>query len=217
MTGYAHAAKEIARLLLQINAIKLNVGHPFRWTSGLYAPIYCDNRSILSHPAVRDKVTDAFCRVIPEQHGQAELIAGVATGAIAHGVLVADRLRLPFVYVRPDAKAHGLKSQVEGTFVAGQGTVVVEDLVSTGGSSIKACHALQKAGLEVRGLVAIFSYGLRVAEENIRETGCRFTALCTFDTLLELLREEKRFSAATLEILEAWQQNPLAWSERHTP
>ena len=160
------SAKQIAGSLLQIKAIKLNPTNHFTWASGWYSPIYCDNRKILSYPAVRKQVYEAFAALIAEKYPQAEVLAGVATGAIAHGALVAEKMGKPFIYVRSAPKSHGLTNQVEGEVKPGAKVVVIEDLVSTGGSSLSAVEALQKAGCEVLGMVAIFTYGFPAAEQN---------------------------------------------------
>ncbi|MDL2230758.1 orotate phosphoribosyltransferase, partial [Alistipes sp. OttesenSCG-928-L06] len=161
--------KEIAKSLLQIKAIKLNPASPFTWASGWNSPIYCDNRKTLSYPAVRKQVYEAFAQVISEKYPQADIIAGVATGAIAHGVLAAEAMGKPFIYVRSAPKSHGMTNQVEGEYTPGAKVVVIEDLVSTGGSSLNAVEALRDAGCEVLGMVAIFTYGFPKAEENFAQ------------------------------------------------
>ena len=159
------SAKQIAGSLLQIKAIKLNPTNHFTWASGWYSPIYCDNRKILSYPAVRKQVYEAFADLVAEKYPEAEVLAGVATGAIAHGVLVAEKMGKPFIYVRSAPKSHGLTNQVEGEVKPGSKVVVIEDLVSTGGSSLSAVDALKKAGCDVLGMVAIFTYGFPTAEQ----------------------------------------------------
>ena len=162
-------ALKVAEFLLQIKAIKLQPTNPFTWASGWKSPIYCDNRKTLSYPAIRTFIRQAYAEVILEKYGKPDFIAGVATGGIAQGALVAQELGIPFVYVRSTAKGHGLTNQIEGDFEAGQKVVVIEDLISTGGSSLKAVEALRNAGCEVKGLVAIFTYDFDVAKENFKK------------------------------------------------
>jgi orotate phosphoribosyltransferase len=178
--------KLIASLLLQIKAIKLSPASPFTWASGWKSPIYCDNRKTLSHPLVRKTIRDEFVIRIRHDYPDTELIAGVATGAIAHGVLVAEAMDLPFIYVRPEVKDHGLGNQIEGDFSVGMNTVIIEDLISTGGSSLAAFKALQSAGLAISGMLAIFTYGFPVSAENFRLAGCRLDTLSNYSRLLEL-------------------------------
>lgn len=201
-------AKMVASLLLQIKAIKLSPANPFTWASGWKSPIYCDNRKILSFPAVRRTIRDEFVIRIREQYPDAELIAGVATGAIAHGMLVADALNLPFVYVRPEPKAHGLGNQIEGAYHPGWKTVIIEDLISTGGSSLGAYQALRTAGLDILGMLAIFTYGFDKAKENFENSGCRVETLSNYSSLIELALQAGEISQDQMKLLEKWRQDP---------
>ncbi len=203
--------REIAKSLLQIKAIKLNPANPFTWASGWRSPIYCDNRKILSYPAVRKQVYEAFARVIGELYPQAEVIAGVATGAIAHGVLAAEKLEKPFIYVRSAPKSHGLANQVEGEVAPGAKVVVVEDLVSTGGSSLNAVQALRDADLEVLGMVAIFTYGFPAAAENFAQNGVKLNTLSNYNALIELATEQGSIQPSELETLKKWREAPEKW------
>jgi orotate phosphoribosyltransferase len=201
-------AKKTALSLLQINAIKLSCANLFTWASGWHSPIYCDNRKILSHPAVRGEVRDAFVEVIRAKYPDVEVIAGVATGAIAHGVLVAEALGLPFIYVRSAAKEHGLANQIEGSYTAGQRVVVIEDLISTGGSSLAAVEALRGAGLDVLGMVAIFTYGFDTAARNFEAAGVTLDTLSDYPTLITLACEQGYISDSDIEALHKWREDP---------
>jgi orotate phosphoribosyltransferase len=203
--------KIIASLLLQIKAIKLSPASPFTWASGWKSPIYCDNRKTLSHPLVRKTIRDEFAMTIRHQYPDVQLIAGVATGAIAHGVLVAEALDLPFIYVRPEAKAHGLGNQIEGDFSAGMKTVIIEDLISTGGSSLAAFKALKGAGLDILGMLAIFTYGFPVSAENFREAGCTLDTLSNYGSLLELAVQSGDILPEQVEMLQQWREDPGQW------
>jgi orotate phosphoribosyltransferase len=203
--------KEIAESLLQIKAIKLNPANPFTWASGWRSPIYCDNRKILSYPAVRKQIYEAFAEVIREKYPEAEVIAGVATGAIAHGVLAAEALGKPFIYVRSAPKSHGLANQVEGEVKPGAQVVVVEDLVSTGGSSLNAVQALREAGVEVLGMVAIFTYGFPAAEENFAKNGVTLNTLSNYNVMIELAAEQGYVQGSELETLKEWRKSPDTW------
>src|SRR5512137_2771283 len=180
-----NVAKKTAEFLLQINAIKLQPSNPFTWASGWKSPIYCDNRKTLSYPEIRTFLRDSFASVVRSLYPEAEIIAGVATGAIAHGALAADKLGLPFIYVRSEAKEHGLGNQIEGYFEPGQKVVVIEDLISTGGSSLSAVKALREAGCEVLGMVAIFTYEFRKASEEFKSENCTLNTLCNYTVLVE--------------------------------
>lgn len=204
--------KTIARELLQIKAIKLSPANPFTWASGWKSPIYCDNRKILSYPKTRDIVKNAFADKIKELYGIPDVIAGVATGAIAHGVLVAELLKIPFVYVRSSSKQHGLTNQIEGELKAGQKVVVIEDLVSTGGSSLKAVEALQKADARVLGMLAIFSYGFDVAEENFIKANCKLDTLTDYFTLIEMAAERDYIQPEEIKTLQVWRKKPENWT-----
>ena len=203
--------KEIAKSLLQIKAIKLNPANPFTWASGWNSPIYCDNRKILSYPAVRKQVYEAFAQVIGEKYPQADIIAGVATGAIAHGVLAAEKMGKPFIYVRSAPKSHGLTNQVEGEYTPGAKVVVIEDLVSTGGSSLNAVEALRDAGCDVLGMVAIFTYGFPKAEENFAQNNVELATLSNYNAMIELAIEQGYVDASALETLREWRKSPDTW------
>ncbi|MBN2350436.1 MAG: orotate phosphoribosyltransferase [Bacteroidales bacterium] len=205
--------KLIAKLLLQSKAIKLNPATPFTWASGLKSPIYCDNRITLSFPETRAVIKNQFAAIIKEKYAQAEGIAGVATGAIAQGALVAEVLNLPFVYVRSSPKSHGLENLIEGKVNAGQKVVVVEDLISTGGSSLKAVDALRNVGCEVLGMVAIFTYGFPFSEESFTKSGCELTTLSDYNTLLTEAMDSGYIRSEDLEILSEWRTNPEKWSQ----
>ena len=203
--------KKIAHLLLQNKSIKLNPAKPFQWTSGWKSPIYCDNRKILSCPEVRDYIRNEFVNVIRKNFGDVEAIAGVATGAIAYGALVADRMNLPFMYVRSSAKSHGLENLIEGDPKPGQRIVVIEDLISTGSSSIRAVEALRMSGCDVLGMVAIFTYGFQFSEEKFSKADCRLITLSNYEALLEHAIESGYISSENLEILKKWRQDPENW------
>lgn len=204
--------KQIAQTLLQIKAIKLSPANPFTWASGWHSPIYCDNRKTLSYPAARKQIYEAFAKIIAEKYPQAEVIAGVATGAIACGVLTAEALNKPFIYVRSAPKDHGMANQVEGYFEAGAKVVVVEDLISTGGSSLKAVEALRAAGCEVLGMVAIFTYGFPTAAANFEKAGVQLDTLSNYNTLLELAVEQNYIHADELATLQEWRKSPDTWN-----
>lgn len=205
--------KQIAQTLLQIKAIKLSPANPFTWASGWHSPIYCDNRKTLSYPAARKQIYEAFAKIIAEKYPQAEVIAGVATGAIACGVLTAEALNKPFIYVRSAPKDHGMANQVEGYFEPGAKVVVVEDLISTGGSSLKAVEALRAAGCEVLGMVAIFTYGFPTAAANFEKAGVQLDTLSNYNTLLELAVEQNYIHADELATLREWRQSPDTWNQ----
>ena len=199
--------------LLQINAIKLNPANPFTWASGWKAPIYCDNRKTLSYPKVRNEICDGFKKQIIEKYPDAEAIAGVATGAIAHGMLVADRLNLPFIYVRSAPKKHGLENLVEGEFKAGQKVVVIEDLISAGLSSLSAVEALRSAGCNVLGMLAIFTYGFNHASENFKNSNVKIDTLANYTQLIELAIEQGFVNKDHLELLQSWRNDPENWGK----
>jgi len=205
-------SKKIADYLLQIKAIKLQPSSPFTWASGWKSPIYCDNRTTLSYPEVRNAIRDLFAEKIKEIYPGTEVIAGVATGAIAHGMLVADKLNLPFIYVRSGAKGHGLGNQVEGHYKPGQKVVVIEDLISTGGSSLNAVEALRGAGCEVLGMLAIFTYGFEKAVSAFSSTGCRVDTLSNYNVLVERAVETGYVSEKELETLKEWRVDPASWN-----
>ncbi|MCA1757527.1 MAG: orotate phosphoribosyltransferase [Bacteroidales bacterium] len=205
------SAQKIADYLLQIKAIKLEPSNPFTWASGWKSPIYCDNRKTLSFPEVREYIRDTFAGIISEKYPEAEVIAGVATGAIAHGMLVADKLGLPFIYVRSGAKGHGLGNQVEGYFEAGQKVVVVEDLISTGGSSLNAVQALRDAGCDVAGMVAIFTYGFEKSVIAFSDADCELTTLSNYSVLVERALETGNITDSDVEALREWRIDPASW------
>lgn len=213
MNEYKEKAKKTAELLLQIKAVKLDKNNPFTWASGWKSPIYCDNRKTLSYPKIRTFIRQEFANIILKEIGEVDVIAGVATGAIANGALVAEELGKPFVYVRSEEKGHGLKNKIEGVIEAGQSVVVVEDLISTGGSSLKAVEALKEAGCNVKGLIAIFTYGFPVAEEAFKNSKTRFFTLTNYEYLIEQALESGYISEKDVESLKEWRVNPSEWGK----
>jgi orotate phosphoribosyltransferase len=205
-------AKKTAEVLLQINAIKLQPSDPFTWASGWKSPIYCDNRIVLSFPLIRNYIRETMAKHIENHYGKPDVIAGVATGAIGIGALVAEYLNLPFVYVRPEAKKHGRQNQVEGYLEKGQSVVVVEDLISTGKSSLNAVKALKEAEVHVKGMVAIFSYGFNVAEENFSEASVELHTLSNYENLLEQALDTNYITEKEQDILAQWNANPSEWN-----
>ena len=205
-------AKKTAEVLLQINAIKLSPSDPFTWASGWKSPIYCDNRIILSFPPIRNYIREKMAMHIEKQYGKPDVIAGVATGAIGIGVLVAEYLGLPFVYVRPEAKTHGRKNQIEGFIQKGQNVVVVEDLISTGKSSLNAVKALKEVGVNVKGMVAIFSYGFELATKNFEKQNVTLYTLSNYENLLEEALDTKYITNKEIETLSDWNANPSEWN-----
>jgi orotate phosphoribosyltransferase len=204
-------ALKVAEFLLQIKAIKLNPKDPFTWASGIKSPIYCDNRVTLSYPQVRTFIRQAYAESILEHYGKPDVIAGVATGGIAQGALVAQELGVPFIYVRSEAKAHGMGNQIEGYFEEGQKVVVIEDLLSTGGSSLKAVEALRDAKLDVKGLVAIFTYGFDIAHENFANAECPYVTLTDYDMMLNKALSSNLISEDDLNSLKEWKKAPKDW------
>ena len=200
-----------AAKLLEVKAIKLQPANPFTWASGWLSPFYCDNRKTLSYPALRSFVKLELCHIIQEQFPQADAIAGVATGAIAQGALVADQLGLPFCYVRSKAKDHGMGNQIEGELPAGAKVVVVEDLISTGGSSLKAVEALRQAGIEVVGMVASYTYGFPVAEQAFSQAGVRLVTLTDYEAVVTKALETGYISQSDVPLLAEWRSNPSEW------
>ncbi|MFH1121405.1 MAG: orotate phosphoribosyltransferase [Bacteroidota bacterium] len=213
MSNNDSIALDTAEFLLQIKAIKIDNQKPFTWSSGIKSPIYCDNRKILSYPKVRTFIRQEFARLISEEFGSIDLIAGVATGAIAHGVLVAQELGLPFAYVRSGKKEHGLSNQIEGVVESGQSVVVVEDLVSTGQSSLAAVTALREAGCNVKGMVAIFTYGLESAKENFKSENCTLRTLTDYNHLISHALEKNYIKESDKQSLVKWRENPEAWGK----
>ncbi|MGM5470582.1 orotate phosphoribosyltransferase [Flavobacteriaceae bacterium LMO-SS05] len=206
-----HTAKETADLLLKIKAIKLQPNEPFTWASGWKSPIYCDNRMVLSYPPIRNYVRSALSKHIENTFGKPDVIAGVATGAIGIGVLVAEFLGLPFIYVRPEAKGHGRKNQIEGHIEAGQSVVVVEDLISTGTSSLNAVKALKEAQVNIKGMAAIFSYGFDVASTNFKAEKVTLYTLSNYEHLLDQALKTKYITAKEKSVLTKWNANPSEW------
>lgn len=198
--------KELAKQLLSIKAVELRPETPFTWASGIKSPIYCDNRKTLSFPYVRDFIKNQFCEFIRQNYPEVEVIAGVATGAIALGVLVADELNLPFVYIRSKAKDHGRQNLIEGSLDNNSKVVVIEDLISTGGSSIAAVNALKEARADVLGLVAIFSYGFEKAKNNFEKADCKYSTLTNYKTLIEVANQENYIKNEHIEILTNWRK-----------
>ena len=204
-------AEKTAELLLQINAIKLNPRNPFTWASGWQSPIYCDNRLILSFPLIRNYVRDEFAKNIEKQFGKPDVIAGVATGAIGIGILVAESLGLPFVYVRPEPKKHGRQNQVEGFLQKGQNVVIVEDLISTGNSSLLAVEALRAAGANIKGMVAVFTYGFDISEENFKNENVDLFTLSNYQNLLDLAVAKRYITEEEEQTLREWNLSPSTW------
>jgi orotate phosphoribosyltransferase len=206
-------AKETSKLLLQINAIKLNPKNPFTWASGWKSPIYCDNRTILSYPNTRKLICDYLVKEIEKNFNNYDIIAGVATGAIGIGMLVANKLNKPFIYVRSDRKKHGRKNSVEGYFKNNQKVVVIEDLISTGKSSLEACDSLIAENLKVKGLVSIFNYNFDISKNNFQSKQIKYHSLCSYNFLIEYAAEENYISKSELEQLEKWRSDPENWNK----
>lgn len=200
--------------MLQIKAIKLQPANPFTWASGWKSPIYCDNRITLSHPAIRTYIRQKLSELIQEEYGSVSVIAGVATAGIPQGALVAQELGLPFIYVRSKAKEHGTQSLIEGEINPGQRVVIVEDLISTGKSSLQAVHALRDAGYEVAGLVAIFSYGFEIAQDNFNAAKCRFSTLSNYSALIDYAAEHQFIAKSDVDLLTDWRRNPSEWGQQ---
>ncbi|GGH08075.1 orotate phosphoribosyltransferase [Mucilaginibacter phyllosphaerae] len=205
--------QQVAEFLLQIKAIKLQPNNPFTWASGWKSPIYCDNRITLSHPTIRTYIRQQLTSAIQEKFGSVGCIAGVATAGIPQGALVAQEMGLPFIYVRAKAKEHGTGSLIEGEISPGQRVVVIEDLISTGKSSLQAVHALRDAGYTVAGLAAIFSYGFDIAAENFKEAKCPYITLSNYDALLKYAEQHNYIAAADTEVLKEWRIQPAAWGK----
>ena len=203
--------KQIASLLLQIKAIKINVAKPFQWISGWKSPIYCDNRKTLSYPVIRNVIKEQFVELINDKFKNVEAIAGIATGAIAIGAIVADELNLPFLYVRSNQKNHGLQNLIEGEIIPNQRIVVIEDLVSTGGSSLKAVNTLRSNNCNVLGLIAIFTYKFKATENRFNESGCKLYTLCNYITLVNQAKQTGYISSEELDLIKQWHKNPENW------
>lgn len=202
----------VAEKLLQVKAIKLNAETPFTWASGWKSPIYCDNRKVLSFPHVREFVKSEMCNVLFEHFPDASLLAGVATAGIPWGAMAADQLKLPFIYVRPKPKEHGLGNQIEGAYEAGQKAVVIEDLISTGKSSLQVVEVLRNAGIEVMGMVSIFNYGFDAAQEAFEKAGVSYRSLTNYETLIALAMEKGIVAPEQQDVLLKWRKDPAHWS-----
>ncbi|WP_445757658.1 orotate phosphoribosyltransferase [Polaribacter sp.] len=207
-------AKKTAELLLQIKAIKLNPNKPFTWASGWKSPIYCDNRLTLSYPSVRVFLKEEISKIVELQYGKPDVIAGVATGAIAMGVLVAQQLGVPFIYVRPEPKKHGRQNQIEGHLEKGQNVVVIEDLISTGNSSLQAVETLKEAGAVIKGMVAIFTYGFDVATKNFTDKNINLVTLSNYQYLLEQALDSNYINENELVTLKEWSAKPSEWKNK---
>jgi orotate phosphoribosyltransferase len=203
----------VASKLLQLQAVKLSPEQPFTWASGWKSPIYCDNRKILSFPYDRDFIKSELCSVIFEQFPDAEAIIGVATAGIAWGAMASDQLKLPFLYVRPKPKEHGMGNQIEGAYHAGQKVVVIEDLISTGKSSLQVCEVLQKEGVEILGMVSIFTYGFPEADESFIQAGIRLISLSNYQALAQIAVEQGHIAPEMLPTLEEWRKDPANWGK----
>ena len=206
--------RKVAESLLRIKAIQLAPEDPFTWASGLRSPIYCDNRMALSHPAVRTHIRQQLCSMVESTHGKPDMIAGVATGGIAWGAYVAHELGLPFCYVRGEAKGHGKGNRVEGDLGNASNVVVIEDLISTGKSSLSAVEALREKGLEVKGMIAIFTYGFDLAARNFEHAACALETLSDYPTLIGEAQQREYLTAEQAEALISWRENPKVWSDR---
>ena len=211
---YDDSALTLALHLLQIKAVKLSPNAPFTWASGLKSPIYCDNRVTLSYPVVRTFIRQEFVNLLMKHYSKPDVIVGVATGGIAHGALVAQELGLPFAYVRSEKKSHGMQNQIEGVVNPGQSVVVIEDLVSTGKSSLAAIDALREVGAEVKGMLAIFTYQMKVAAENFEAKQCPLFTLCNYETLIHKAIEENYVTEQDRASLKEWRKDPQAWSDK---
>ncbi|MCF2504985.1 orotate phosphoribosyltransferase [Dyadobacter sp. CY107] len=205
--------KRIAELLLEAKAIKLSPDKPFQWSSGWLSPIYCDNRVALSYPDTRTFIKKTLAALIKKEYPDVQAVVGVATGGIAQGALVADLLELPFAYVRPEPKKHGMGNQIEGRLEKGQSVIIIEDLISTGGSSLKVVDVLRAADIEVAGMVAIFTYGFAVAENNFKEKNVKLSTISNYNALIETALEHNYIDSSQLESLSAWRLAPESWGK----
>ncbi len=203
--------KTVAEKLLQIEAVKLNPENPYTWASGWKSPVYCDNRKVLSFPYVRDFIKSELCNLVFEKYPDAEMLAGVATAGIAWGALIADQLKLPYIYVRPKPKEHGLGNQIEGYYTAGQKVVVIEDLISTGKSSLQVVDVLKNAGVEVIGMVSIFNYGFNEAAQAFENANVTLSSLTDYPSLINIAIEKNMVSESTKEVLMNWSASPAEW------
>ncbi|MEI8137933.1 MAG: orotate phosphoribosyltransferase [Bacteroidota bacterium] len=213
MTSFDNPAHKVAEFLLQIKAVKLQPENPFTWASGIKSPIYCDNRKTLSYPQIRTFIRQTFVDTINKHFAKPDVIAGVATGGIAIGALVAQEIGLPFIYVRSEAKKHGLTNLIEGDVESGQNVVVIEDLISTGGSSLKAVEALREKGCTVKGMAAIFTYGFDEAEQNFKKAKCNLKTLTDYNTLINTALTKEYITEKELQSLKQWRANPSAWAQ----
>ena len=206
-------AKQVAKSLLQINAIILQPNNPFIWAAGWNSPIYCDNRKTLSYPEIRNNIRQGLSAIVKNHYKGANVIAGVATAGIPHGALVAEELGLPFIYVRAKAKEHGKQNQIEGYFEKGQSVILVEDLISSGKSSLEAATVLRESGMHVKGMVSIFTYGFDAATENFKANDCEYVSLCDYKTLLPQAIESQYIEEKDLAVLKLWRENPSIWKK----
>ena len=213
MVNYEEDARQVAKFLLQINAIILQPNNPFTWASGWKSPIYCDNRKVLSFPQIRTHIRMKICEIIKEKYPHVNVIAGVATGGIAIGCLVAEELGLPFIYVRASAKEHGKQNLIEGYYNQGQSVVVIEDLISSGRSSLSAVKALRKEELNVRGLISIFTYSFDLAEENFTKLNCEKISLCDYNILLNEAVKSNYIEQKDIKLLDDWRKEPSKWNK----
>lgn len=206
-------AKQVAKSLLQINAIILQPNNPFKWAAGWNSPIYCDNRKTLSYPEIRTHIKQGLAAIVKNHYKGANVIAGVATAGIPHGALVAEELGLPFIYVRSKAKEHGKQNQIEGYFEEGQSVILVEDLISSGKSSLDSAQVLKDAGMNVKGMVSIFTYGFDTAAENFKKAECEYMSLCDYSTLLPIAKQQQYIEESDLSVLNEWKDNPAIWKK----
>lgn len=206
-------AKQVAKSLLQINAIILQPNNPFKWAAGWNSPIYCDNRKTLSYPQIRTNIKQGLAAIVKNHYKGANVIAGVATAGIPHGALVAEELGLPFIYVRSKAKDHGKQNQIEGFFEEGQSVILVEDLISSGKSSLDSAQVLKDAGMNVKGIVSIFTYGFDAAAENFKNAECEYVSLCDYSTLLPIAKEQQYVEESDLIVLNKWRDMPAIWKK----
>jgi orotate phosphoribosyltransferase len=213
MLNDQESTKRIAELLLEAQAIKLSPEKPFQWSSGWLSPIYCDNRVALSYPETRTYIKKMLAELIRSEYPNAQVVVGVATGGIAQGALVADLLELPFAYVRPEPKKHGMGNQIEGRIEKGQSVIIIEDLISTGGSSLKVVDVLRDADIEVAGMVAIFTYGFEVAENNFKAKNVKLSTLSNYNALIETALEHDYVNSSQVESLSAWRVAPEKWGK----
>jgi len=212
-TNENEVSLQIAKLLLKVKAIKIQPNSPFTWASGWKSPIYCDNRITLSYPQIRTYIRQEFVKKIQDEFGDVDLIAGVATGGIAHGALIAQEMGLPFAYVRSEQKAHGTSNQVEGVVESGQRVIVIEDLISTGGSSLKAVEALRALNCDVKALIAIFSYDFEIAKNSFDEAKCKMISLSNYNDLIEQAIADEFIQEKDLESLKQWRKDPANWGK----